>query len=424
MTGRRSLCLCVVSAAMLAAGCASSARRSEPEPSALPPSAAQPRGDEQTPLSEMAPPADEGTAQETVPTPDQGSDAAKHIVLPSQTPMEQEENAALAAYGFPAPQEHAAEPQLSAEQAAEKLLHPCAQLVEADESMLDETRRLLVETTCSAALWTDSLFGGIGDVEAARKVHGHVELSGGYSQFEGSRIRFRFDARAELPTLKHRFNAFIGRDNENDFLRDRSEGFALRSQFPRLDDREGWLGGLGYSLPETDRLRSEFRVGVHGLNPPQVFLQWRTRYNIYANENNIIYIRGTPFWNSDDGVGVTTNFDVSHILSPTRLLRFSSAATRSQRTSGVDWRGALIHYQNLRLGRAIAFEGFVRGSTQAPEPLGEYGVRTIYRHPLVDQKLFAEAILGYGWPRDDPALPRKGSVGVGLSINMPFGKTP
>jgi len=79
-------------------------------------------------------------------------------------------------------------------------------------------------------------------------------------------------------------------------------------------------------------------------------------------------------------------------------------------------------YQNLRQGRAVALEGFVRGSTQAPEPLGEYGVRTIYRQPIVRDKLFVEAILGYGWPRVDPLLPREGSVGTGLSIDMPFGK--
>jgi hypothetical protein len=290
--------------------------------------------------------------------------------------------------------------------------------------MLDETRRLLEETLCSTALWADSLFGEKGDIEAARKVHGHIELSGGYSQFEGSKIRFRVDVRAELPTLKHRVNAFLGRDNENDFLRDRSEGFALRSQFPRLDDREGWLGGLGYSLPETDRLRSEFRVGVHGLNPPQVFVQWRMRLNIYSDLDDIYYLRATPFWNSDDGVGLTTNFDMSHVLSPTRLVRLSTAATRSQSTDGIDWRTAVILYQNLREGRAIAFETFVRGVTQAEVPLAEFGLRTIFRQPLLQQKLFLELILGYSWPRVDPLLPRDGAVGTGMSIDMPFGKKP
>jgi hypothetical protein len=289
--------------------------------------------------------------------------------------------------------------------------------------MLDETRRILEETTCSAALWADSLFGEKGDIEAARAVHGHVEMSGAYSQFEGTKFRFRMDVRADLPTLKHRLNAFIGRDNESDFLRDRSEGFALRSQFPRLDDREGWLGGLGYALPETDRFRSEARIGVHGLGPPELFLQWRTRYNLYSDERNVFYVRGTPFWNTHDGVGLTGNFDWSHVLSPTRLLRLSAAATRSQKTQGIDWTSAVIYYQSLLAGRALAFENFVRGDTEAPEPLAEYGMRVIYREPIFEQRLYVETLLGYSWPRNDPSLPRDGSFATGISIDMPFGKT-
>lgn len=328
--------------------------------------------------------------------------------------------------------------QPTAEERAEYILHaeylaevepstltdPCKDAVDIDEMpMLDDTRRMLEETLCTAALWADGLLGDPGDVEAARKVHGHLEISANYSQFDGEKYRVRFDVRAELPTLKNRLNAFIGRDNENDFLRDRSEGFALRSQFPRVDDQEGWLGGLGYNLPDTDRLRSEFRVGVNGLNPPKVFVQWRTRFNIYASQTNVFYVRATPFWNSKDGGGLTTNFDVSQVLGPTRLLRLSTAATRSQKTTGIDWRSALILYQNLGSGRAIAAESFVRGSTQAAEPLGEFGERLIYREPILKRRLWVEVILGYSWPRNDPSLPRDGSFGTGLSIDLPFGKS-
>jgi hypothetical protein len=392
--------------ALLLVGCATSPRPAEDaESSVMPPAEVQPPGDEQPSMEEIGEPLEEAP--------------------PAPTPPEEEHN-----LGAERPTEATSTPELEEREEAEYLaelpeallIDPCAQETAEDAPMLDETRRLLEETLCGAALWVDSLFGEPGDIAAARKVHGHIELSGNYSQFEGTKVRLRVDVRAELPTLKNRLNAFIGRDNENDFLRDRSEGFALRSQFPRLDDEEGWLGGLGYGLPETDRLRSEFRVGVHGLNPPKAFVQWRTRYNIYSDVNDVYYLRATPFWNSKDGFGLTTNFDMSHVLSPTRLIRLSTAATRSEATAGIDWRNAVIVYQNLRQGRAVALEGFVRGSTQAPEPLGEYGVRAVYRQPIVRDKLFVEAILGYGWPRVDPLLPREGSVGTGLSIDMPFGK--
>jgi hypothetical protein len=397
---------------VLVAGCATSHHRDDPESSALPPSEVQPRGEEASAMTGL---------QSELPAP---ADASAPPAPPAPPVPESLEEQTIAAPAVSPDPEELARAEYEGERAPPTPANPCKEELATDSMpMLDETRRILEETTCSAALWADSLFGEKGDIEAARKVHGHVEISGAYSQFEGSKFRFRMDVRAELPSLKHRLNAFIGRDNENDFLRDRSEGFALRSQFPRLDDRESWLGGLGYALPETDRFRSEFRVGVHGLGPPQLFVQWRTRLNIYADERNVFYVRMTPFWNTDDGVGLTGNFDWSHVLSATRLLRLSTAATRSQKTEGIDWRSAVIYYQSLREGRAVALENFVRGSTKAAEPLGEYGMRVVYREPIFMQRLYVETIIGYSWPRNDPSLPRDGSFGTGVSIDMPFGKT-
>lgn len=299
---------------------------------------------------------------------------------------------------------------------------PCDQSEHDEVPIVDDTRRLLEETLCSTALWVDGIFGDKGDIAAARRVRGYLEVSTAYSEFEGTKVRVRMNVRADLPVLKRRLSAFVGRDNEDDYVRDRSEGFALRSQFPRLDDREGWLAGLGYGLPGSGRLESDFRFGARGLNPPKVFVQWRNRYNIYADPNDVVYVRGTPFWNSKDGLGFTSSLDYSHVLTPVLLVRLGNAATVSEETEGVDWRSALILYQNLGEKRAIAYEAFVRGTTDVPEPLGEYGGRAIYRHPLARDKLFGELVLGYSWPRDDPALEREGSVGVGISVEMPFGQ--
>ena len=135
-------------------------------------------------------------------------------------------------------------------------------------------------------------------------------------------------------------------------------------------------------------------------------------------------LRVTPFANHLDGAGLTFGPDFDHALSPTRLLRWSSIGTVTEETSGVGWRTALVLYQSLRELRAIAFEAFERGATAAPVPLVEYGVRTIYRQPLFRQRLFAELVVGYSWPRVDPTLEREGSAGVTFGLEMPFGVRP
>jgi hypothetical protein len=302
------------------------------------------------------------------------------------------------------------------------LSNPCLQIPEEDEAMIDNARRRLAQTSCGAGLWFDGLFGEHGDVDAARRANGRVELSVLHSQFEGTEYRLRFFVRFDLRTLENRLSAFFGRDNQDDFARGRLEGFALRSQFPRLDEGDQWLAGLGYSLPSTERLQTNFRVGVHNLRLPKAFVQARMAYNAYSDHNTVVHLRGTPFWTSRDGFGITTSLDYSYVLAPTQLLRWGTAATLSQKTEGLDWRSALIFYQDMRGLGAVAFELFVRGATRQAEPLGEYGVRSIHRYPLIDGRLYSELVVGYTWPRTDPTLPREGSFQAGAGLEMPFGK--
>lgn len=286
--------------------------------------------------------------------------------------------------------------------------------------VIDDTRRRLHETICGASLWFDGLFGE-GDLRAARSAHGRVEATVESSEFYGTETRLRFHARVKLPTLKQRLSAFVGRDSDEDFVRDRSEGLALRSQFPRVEDEEEWLAGLGYGLPEAKRWKLDFRVGARSLRRPKVFAQGRFSYNAYSDYDDLVHLRLTPFINNLDGLGATGSADFSHALEPTRLLRWGTIATITEKSPGADWRSALILYQNLLERRAIAYEGFVRGLSDAPEPLPDYGLRTIYRHPLFDARLFAELVLGYSWPRIDPALKREGATGASVGLEMPFG---
>jgi hypothetical protein len=299
---------------------------------------------------------------------------------------------------------------------------PCRHDDDEDQPIVDDASELLQETGCRAALWLDGLFGDHAHAEAAKNTHGYIETSVAYSEFNGFKSRTRLRVRFELPNLKERLSAFVGREDEDDFVRGRTEAFALRSQFPRIDDREEWLAGLGYALPDTERLQTSFRVGAASLSNPRVFVQGRLHYNLYADNNDLIYIRATPFWRTRDGVGLTLGLDYSRVLAEKLLLRLANTGTQSSSSDGVNWLTALILYQNLREQRALAYELFIRGETDAAEPLQEYGARTIYRQPLIPKKLYGEFIVGYGWPRTDPTLPREGSYEVGFGIELPFGQ--
>ncbi|MGH8519608.1 MAG: hypothetical protein ACREUE_19315, partial [Panacagrimonas sp.] len=191
---------------------------------------------------------------------------------------------------------------------------------------------------------------------------------------------------------------------------------------PRAAEDDSWLAGLGYSFPGSQRFKTDFRVGVASITKPRTYVQQRARYIAYADEEDLFYIRGTVFWNNRVGFGVTGGLDYSRVLTQTLLLRFTNVGTVSQESEGMDWFSGLILYQNLREERAMAYELLIRGQTDEPEPLYEYGGRVVYRHPLLPRRLYAELLVGYSWPRVDPDLKREGALQAGLSLEIPFGE--
>ncbi len=299
---------------------------------------------------------------------------------------------------------------------------PCAKSDHKEVPVLDVTREVLAEWSCGAALWLDGVLGDEGDVLAARRSYGRVELSSYFSEFEGSKVRLKINARLELPAFKKRLSAFIGRDDDDEFVQGRTEGFALRSDFPRFDDRDEWLAGFGYSFPRSSRLQSDFRIGAKRLTNTKLFVQNRFGLNAFANARNLLHFRLNLFWTNEEEFGATLGMGLSHIISPALLFRWDSVGTFTEHTEGVNWRSALFLYQNLFRFRAAAYEIFVRGESLRDEPLREYGLRTIFRHPLARQRLFAEIIVGYSWPRIDPSLPREGAFGLGFGLTLPFGR--
>lgn len=293
------------------------------------------------------------------------------------------------------------------------------------DEMLDETRVILQDTVCTAALWFDGLFGeqGARQKKAARGAYGRAELSMTHSDFHGNDVRLRFNARVELTNIKERLNAFVGRDSEDTLVRDRAEGFALRTRFPQFEDREETIAGLGYSLPDNYVVKTEFRTGLRfsGLQEPRLFAQTRLAANAYADDSNLLNFRLTLFINTVDGLGQTTTMDFSHVISERLLLRWNTTGTMTQETDGLDWRNALILYRSLSKKRAVAYEAYIRGLSKAPEPLQEYGLQVIFRQPILRERLFVNPVLTYSWPRTNPELKREGDFAFALILELPFG---
>ncbi|WP_028081849.1 hypothetical protein [Solimonas soli] len=298
----------------------------------------------------------------------------------------------------------------------------CDQAVPPNEQAIDMTRRRVEEMVCASSMWFDGLFGDYYYVGESRKVYGNIELAENWSQFYGNKVRLRFDARVDLPNINQHLSAFIGRDDEEDFIRDRLDNTTLRNNFPQVEDHDKVFAGLGYALPSNNVFRTDLRAGVRGLASPEAFVQARARYNAYSDDNDLVLLRATPFWTTSDHLGITLGADYSHVLTDDLLFRWGNVGTRSQSTQGVDWRVTWTLYQAMRrIKSGFAYELFVRGETGDDVPLHEYGAQTTFRHPLFKGRLYAEWVLGYSFPREDRDDDRRGSVLAGAGLQMPFG---
>jgi hypothetical protein len=410
----------VVWAALAACGCASAPRGPElaPEPPASAPMATAAEGASEAPVPAVATPepADAApTSPDAAPAPEGEATASASAVESATSELEAAPAAKTAA---------TVEERRKEEKRRLREEGPCFEPVAAEESAIEATRRRLYQTVCGAALWFDGLFGEQRHVAAAQRASGRVELSLTESEYYGVKERTRFNARVRFPNLEERLEAFVGRDDEEDFVRDRNEGFALRSQFTDLERDDRWVLGLGYGLPGSYAQRTNFRVGAKGGREPEIFLQGRHRRNWFVGDRSLWHFRDTVFWTNRDGFGTTTALDFDHVLTPRLLMRLGSVGTFSEVTSGVDYRAVAVFYQNLSTsGRALAYELFARGETDLDVRLREYGLRTVFRRPIGGRDwLYGEVIAGYSWVREELEVDRQGSYLFGFGMELLYGR--
>lgn len=292
-----------------------------------------------------------------------------------------------------------------------------------EDNLLDTSRRKLEETFCGATLWFDGLFGER-NLENARAVSGRVEVSTIYTEADGTRPRARLRLKYDLPNLDRRINLFLGRDDGDDFVQGRQEGFAIRSSVFGLETQDRWLAGLGYSPPGRWKERLDFRAGGRLSTAPEAFVQGRLRRNVFVGDRAVWRLRETVFYENRDGFGSTSSADFDYVLRQTLLFHWGAVGTVSEATDGLDWRSATLLYQNLGSRSALAYELFLRAETGNEVAVREYGARAVYRRPLNREWFYGELIGGYTWPRESIDEKREGSALIGLGVELLFGRDP
>jgi hypothetical protein len=290
-----------------------------------------------------------------------------------------------------------------------------------DQTMIEGVQSGTYEYSCRLVRWFDGLFGQSRDF-AEEDLYGRLSLGMAWNEYEGFDPSLRFRLRTDLPNLSSRWNAFLGRVDDEDFIRgtETQQDSAFRRGINDSEQPE-WLFGLGYKGHKRGTNGWDFSVGVRLRLPPQPYARamyektWR-----FTNHHDLRY-RQTFFARYDKGYGTTTNLDSVRELSEDNVLRVELIGTLADYTEGVDWWAAQTWYHRLAPQRGISLRTFARGRTQGEVGLTEYGFELSFRRQLHHDWLFINVGPTLTWPRYFEDERRQASWGVAALLEMDFG---
>ncbi|MDX1631253.1 MAG: hypothetical protein R3234_05295 [Thermoanaerobaculia bacterium] len=301
---------------------------------------------------------------------------------------------------------------------------PCEVPSMRDEEWLDRMRRGVYETVCGSARWFDSFFGEQRFDREAQRLHGRLRVRAIHDDFEGFDQDVSLRANVDFPNLDRRVNAFLGREDEEDFFRGRSEEFDLLPEFFRQADEREWLLGFGYSPVGGAREKFDIDGGIEVHFPLEPFVRGRYRRYWVFGDRHLVRFRETVFWRNQKGFGNTTGLEAERILGPEMLVRWGGRGTIDQSTEGVEWETGITLYHALNRDNALAYFLGANGETDADVPLREYGGRITYRRRMFREWFFGEILAGITWPREELYQERDTAFHVGFGFEIQFGNEP
>ena len=293
----------------------------------------------------------------------------------------------------------------------------------ASDEWIDGLRASTHSRLCNTASWLDGLFG---DEEPfpGSDFRGKFSLGFKYDEIEGIDPRLRVRIKTDLPNVSRRFNAFLGRVEEDSYIsntevhEDRLNNVGLRST---NDDESEWLVGLGYRAPSKDNNGFDVSVGakLSGGFSPYAKLSHRHLFEI--SETTLLRATQTAFWRKQDGFGVSSNAELTKFVGDLDIWVTSGSVKFTEEADQLEWLTDTTWHHTLSDKRGISSSAYVRGELESPVSIPEYGLTFTYIRPVLRDWLFMETGVDFRWEREQPGAAYKSAVRVGLQFEMLLG---
>lgn len=301
-----------------------------------------------------------------------------------------------------------------------RLPSPCRVPPPPDEELLDQYRREIFETICEAAADFDGFFGSRRFDEEARRTHGRAGLRVVWDEHDHLELDGRLRVNVDFPNLDHRVNAFLGREEKDDFLAGSENALDFLPTFFGREGGEEWLVGLGYRPVKGDRSALDFDAGIDVDSSIDPFVRGRYRHYWLIGEDNLLRARQTVYWTDRKGVGYGTRVDFEHPFGSKTLGRLSGNLVFDDETDGADWNSGITLFHGFSPDHAIAWFIGIDGETGREVPIEDYGTRVTYRQRMLREWFFGEIITGVTWPRDNRQEQRERAYHIGFGFEIQF----
>ena len=232
---------------------------------------------------------------------------------------------------------------------------------------------------------------------------------------QGTEFNVRFNARLRLPNLEARTYLFLANDDLHELVTDKPDALSRQeSLMPEGNPNPSFFAGLG--LPVLNNI--DVRLGVHGLLKPYAQLRYRQPWQLDAAD--LLTLRETLFWTTEDRLGSTSVVSIEHAVTPSLALRWLNSATYTQHSMQLEWSSGLGAYQSMGPQRLLSVEALASTVTGSGPNSSDVGAQVKWAQALNAHGLLGEVLVGHFWPRTAGSSGRTRAWAVGVTLQLTF----
>lgn len=276
---------------------------------------------------------------------------------------------------------------------------------------------------CKTVRWIDGLFGNSEKFDSDG-FSGRIIFGAREDEEDGFDPRLRVRIKSKLPNVSKRFNAFIGRLDEDSFITENNsanDNAVSHNTITRETNNDAnWLLGLGYSQNQDRGFDASIGAKISsGLNP---YALARYRYLVSTTIPHYLNLTQTLFWRRDERYGFSSSLDYSYTLGEKDILGWGLGAKYTTENNFWETQSAATWYHKFAKNRGIATRFFIRDSEEYSASWPEYGINLVYRRPFLRNWSFIEFGLEKRWEKKQHNDPRASYVRFGAQIEIRFGR--